>query len=515
MGGYIIGLDYGTESARGVAIDVESGAVVADHTHPYRHGVMTERLPDGTPLPAAWALQNAPDYTEAAAAILERIGRGRVVHGIGIGFTASSPMPARADGEPLSVADPGEKHAYVKLWKHQAAQPWATRINEAGGDFLRPFGGKLSAEWLLPKAAEIEAQAPDVWARTDRFIEAGDWLVWQLTGQEARSAGFAAYKAQHAPGKGYPRGIVPGLETRLSEPVPVGRAAGTMTEEWRRRCGIEGAPKVAVTVIDSHILLPAVGATQPGTLVGALGTSAAYLLLDDEERPLPHGIEGVARDGVLPGFWCYESGQAGFGDTLAWFVRAFPLCEPLDDNFARYNAEAAKLRAGQCGLIALDWWNGCRVPYGDSLLNGMLVGMTLKTRGIDIYRALLESLCYGARSIADHLEAGGAPIKRIIMASGLTQNNPLLMQIMANVFGREISVPQIQNATAISAAIHGAVAGGVVAEYGEGARRFGAREFRSYRPDAAEAKVYEGLYRHYRALGESRSLREAMHALKG
>ncbi len=195
-GGYIIGLDYGTLSARGVLIDAASGRIEASHTHTYRHRVMSDTLPDGTRLPPAWALQHAPDYTEAAEQILGTIGRGKIVHGIGLGFTASSPLPARADGTPLSVLYSDQPHAYVKLWKHQAAQPWADRLNAAHGKFMDPFGGKVSAEWLLAKAAQLADEAPALWVAADRFIEGGDWLVWQFTGQEARSQGFAAYNTK-------------------------------------------------------------------------------------------------------------------------------------------------------------------------------------------------------------------------------------------------------------------------------------------------------------------------------
>ena len=511
--GYLIGLDYGTESARGVLVDVRTGKVEASHTHSYRHGVMTRALPNGEKLPPEWALQHAPDYVEAAEIILRILARGKTVRGLGLGFTASSPLPARVDGTPLSVLFPNEPHAYVKLWKHHAAHAWADRINTAGGDFLEDFGGKLSSEWLLPKAAQIADEAPELWREADRFIEAGDWMVWQLTGQEVRGAGFAAYKAQYRPGIGYPDDLVAGLATKLGAPVAVGKPAGALTPAWRERCGIEGEAIVAVAVIDSHIIMPAVGATEAGTLVGALGTSAAYLLLDDQRRALPTGIEGLARDGVLPGFWCYEAGQAGFGDTLAWFVRTFPRAERLEDNFARYNAAAKELRPGENGLVALDWWNGCRVPFGDSLLSGLLIGLNLETSAVDIYRALLESLCYGARNIVDHFVAGNVPIRRVILASGLSQSNPMLMQMMADVLGRDIAVPQLPHATAISAAIHGAVAAGVVNDYGEGARRYGATKFDQYKPDPEVFSIYDRLYQQYRALSSDAVLRRSMHAL--
>jgi L-ribulokinase len=515
MPGYLIGLDYGTESARGILLNAQSGAIEASHTHAYRHHILTGALPDGSPLPPGWALQVAPDYTEAAAAILGALGRDKPIDGIGLGFTASTPLPARADGTPLSALYPGEPHAYVKLWKHQAAQPWADRINARGGAFLRNFGGKVSGEWLLAKAAQLAEEAPHLWEAADRFIEAGDWLVWQLTGQEARSLGLAAYKAQYLPGIGYPRDVVPGLLEKMSEPKPVGTAAGSLSAEWRERTGIRGEAIVAIAVIDSHVVMPAAGAVETGTLVGALGTSAVFLLLDDQPRGLPAGIEGVARDGVLPGFWCYEAGQAGFGDTLAWFVRTFPRAERLDENFAAYNAAAARLRPGENHLVALDWWNGCRVPLGDSAVSGLLLGLNLRTTGADLYRALLESLCFGARSILDHLAAGGAPIERVILTSGLARNNALLMQLMADILQREVQVPQIAHATAVGAAIHGAVAAGVVADYAEGARRWSAKEQLHYRPAAEAARPYQALYEQYRKLSQDAIVRTSMHKLNG
>jgi L-ribulokinase len=178
----------------------------------------------------------------------------------------------------------------------RAAQPYAETINRRGGALLRNFGGKVSGEWMLAKAAEIAHEAPAVWARTGRFIESGDWMVWPLTGRETRSLGFAAYKAQYDPDTGYPRDIVPGLVERLATPRPIGSAAGGLSDAWRKRTGIEGRAVVAVAVIDSHAVLPAIGAVTTGCLVGALGTSAVYLFLSEHHRALPAGIEGVAKD---------------------------------------------------------------------------------------------------------------------------------------------------------------------------------------------------------------------------
>ena len=189
----------------------------------------------------------------------------------------------------LSEVAPDEPHAYVKLWKHAGAQRLCRCDQHLRRALPQQLRRQVSGEWMLAKAAQIAAEAPDVWRRSDKFIEAGDWLVWRLSGHEVRSLDFAAYKAQYAVGAGYPKRIVDGLAAKLAEPHPVGSAAGPLSEEWRRRTGIKGEAIVAVAVIDSHVALPAVHATRPGVLVGALGTSAAYLLLDSAERQMPAG----------------------------------------------------------------------------------------------------------------------------------------------------------------------------------------------------------------------------------
>ena len=510
--GYLIGLDFGTESARGVLIEAASGRVLESCIHPYPHAVLTEKLPGGESLPSGWALQCASDYTEVAAKILRSLGQNRRVLSIGLGFTASSPLPCLADGTPLSDIFPQEAHAYVKLWKHQSAQAWADQINAVGGDFLAPCGGRLSGEWLLAKAAQMAEQAPDLWQASARFIEAGDWLVWQLCGQEVRSLSFAAYKAQYRAGLGYPDVPIVGLAEKLRPPAPLGTAAGALTPAWLEKTGIQGAPLVAVAVIDSHVALPALGVVDAGSLVGALGTSAVFLLLDRHAHALPAGIEGMAYNAALPDLWCYEAGQASFGDVLAWFVRAFP-CGNSAESFAHYNQAASALRPGQNRLLALDWWNGCRVPLGDALLSGALVGLSMRSTAVDIYRALLDALCFGARTIVDLLADGGILIDRVVLTGGLTQKNDFLLQLLADILGRELEVPRLEHPTAVGAAIHGAVAAGVAADYADAARRFGARDFRNFLPDAALFPVYDVLYRRYRRLTENPALHRVMHEL--
>ena len=510
--GYLIGLDFGSESARGVLLEEGTGRVIGSLTYAYKHCVLTESLPGGEALPKGWALQVAPDYTEAALHILKGLGNARRILSIGLGFTASSPLPCKADGTPLSQLFPNRRHAYVKLWKHQSAQTWADRINAAGGEFLEHFGGRVSGEWLLAKAAQIAEEDPEIWSETDRFIEAGDWLTWQLTGQEARSQSFAAYKAQFQRKIGYPE-VVPGLRDKLSEPIDVGAPVGELGAKWLELTGIQGTPVVAAAIIDSHVAMPALGVVESGSLMGALGTSAVFLLLEKEKKALPRGIEGMAYGAAIPGVWCYEAGQASFGDLLAWFVRSFPRSENPGESFVYYNNAAAQLKPGENHLVALDWWNGCRVPFGDSALNGMLVGMNMRTTAVDIYRALLESICFGARTIIDALASTGSDIAQVVLTGGLSQKNDVLMQMMSDVLGRTISVPMMPHPTAIGAAIHGAVGAGVVRNFAEGTTLYGAKEFRKFNPNSVIAPAYETQYSRYATLSANASLRDVMHAL--
>ncbi len=495
-------------------IDVATGRQLGHAVHPYAHGILTAALPNGSALPPGFALQVASDYLEAAEIILDRLGRRRDIAGIGVGFTASSPMPTKADGNPLSALHPEEPHAYVKLWKHAAAHRHADSINGRGGAFLANFGGKLSGEWMLAKAAQLAEEAPALWAGTDRFLEAGDWLVWQLTGNEARSLDLAAYKMQFDPDHGYPSHVVAGLEHRLGPPLVVGTAAGSLADDWRARTGIQGAARVAVAVINSHAVLPAIGAVEPGAFVGALGTSAALLVLDDTARPLPPGLEGVAFGAVLPGVWCHEAGQAAFGDMLAWFVRNFPLAEDPSKNFARHAAAAAEVPPGSGGLVALDWFGGNRVPLGDPGLSGLIAGLTLASTPAAIFRALVEALCFGTRSILQIVTDAGIPVDRVIFTSGLARSNPFLVQTMADVIGRDVKVPSIENATCVGAAIHGAVAAGVVGGFAEGASRFGARESMVFHRNRAASDTYEAVFAEYRQIASDPLIRDSLRRLR-
>jgi L-ribulokinase len=405
------------------------------------------------------------------------------VVGVGIDFTACTVLPVRADGTPLmeDARLAAEPHAWPKLWKHHASQPQATRVTDVaaarGERWLPRYGGKISSEWMLPKALQVLEEAPGVFAAADLIVEGGDWVVWQLTGTFARNACAAGYKGLWHKGEGYPsdaylRALHPGLEGFYASKgggqavVAPGARVGTLTPAWAERLGLLPSTAVGAALIDAHAGVLGSGATTPGALMLILGTSTCHLVLAEQEQLVP-GVAGVVEDGIVAGLFAYEAGQAAVGDSFAWFVDALAPADVIEEAARRQvsahevlTARAAGLRPGESGLVALDWWNGNRSTLVDAELSGLLVGATLATRPEHVYRALVESTAFGTRVIADALREGGVPVTRIVAGGGLTRN-PMLMQIYADVLGLEIEVAGASQASALGAAMLGAVAAGV------------------------------------------------------
>ena len=453
---YTIGVDFGTESGRAVLVDVADGREVGIEVEPYRNGVIDARLPapDGdVVLGPDWALQDPDDYLEVFRGAVRRLVAGSGVDpaqviGIGIDFTACTMLPTTSDGTPLCFLDAYRRdpHAWVKLWKHHAAQPEADTVNRVAREldqrWLARYGGKISSEWFFPKALQILREAPDVYRAADRLVEAADWVVWQLTGRETRNNCTAGYKALWSAAEGFPEArffeaLEPGfgdvVDDKLSRTiVPIGGRAGGLTERAAEWTGLRPGTAVAVANVDAHVSVPAATVTGPGTLVAIMGTSICHVVLA-ESAPAIDGMCGVVEDGVVPGYFGYEAGQAAVGDIFAWFVdEAVP---PRYHDVARSRGvsihevladEAAVLRPGESGLLALDWWNGNRSVLVDADLSGVLVGMTLSTSAPEIYRALIESTAFGTRVIIDAFEDGGVAVDQVVACGGLPDRNPLL-----------------------------------------------------------------------------------------
>lgn len=529
---FAVGIDFGTESGRAVVVRVRDGKEMGAAIVPYPDGVLDRKLPSGTRLEADWALQNPRDYlivVEKAvpAALRAAALKGDRVVGIGTDFTASSPLPTLVDGTPLCFLRQHARnpHAWVKLWKHHAAQPEANRITETGAqrgeEFIRIYGGRYSSEWFFSKLLQILDESPETYVATGRFIEAADWIVWQLTGLERRSTCTASYKAMWVKGSGFPskdffRSLDPRFENVIEEKVgedfyPLGARAGGLTGEWARKTGLRAGIPVATGNVDAHVAVPATTVTAPRSMVMIMGTSICHIVLATEKR-LVEGMCGTVEDGVVPGLWGYEAGQSAVGDIFAWYfehgvpgdferqARKLKMEAPeLLEKLARF------LKPGQSGLLALDWWNGNRSILVDADLTGMILGLRLSTRPEEIFRTIIEATAFGTRQIVEAFDAQGVAVEKLVACGGLPQKNRLLMQIYADVTGREIHVArQPLTCSALGAAMHGAVAagrgGGGYDSIVEAAKNMAGLQSVVYRPDAQHHATYTRLFREYQKL---------------
>lgn len=524
---YALGVDFGTLSGRTVLVDLATGEERASAVYEYPHGVMDTALPDGTPLGDDWALEHPRDWIGVLQvtipAVLEQAGaRADEVVGIGTDFTACTLLPVKADGTPLCFlpAYMNRPHAYPKLWKHHAAQRYANRLNavaeERGEPWLANYGGKISSEWAVPKMWQVLEEDEAVYNAADRFIEAADWIVWQLCGKETRNACTAGYKEIWNKRMGFPSDdFFAALDPRLAHVVdeklsrdilPLGATAGELTAEAASLTGLRPGIPVAVGNVDAHVCIPAVGIDRPGAILAIMGTSTCHISVGETEVQVP-GIGGVVEDGVLPGFFGYEAGQACVGDHFAWFIdRCVPASYTEQARaagrnihaFLREKAQAKK--PGESGLLALDWWNGNRSVLVDADLSGMLLGMTLQTKPEDIYRALIEATAYGTRMIAENYRENGVPVEAFYASGGISQKDPMTMQIYADVLNMPVKIAGAEHGPAYGAALFGAVAGGAFADIFEAARRLGKVKDTVYIPDPADAAAYDRLFAEYRLL---------------
>ncbi len=545
---YTIGVDFGTQSGRAVLVDIATGEEVASAVKVYPHGVIDKYLPDGhTKLPPDWALQHPQDYldvlSETIPSVLKESGvRPEDVIGIGIDFTACTILPTDKEGTPLCFYEEfkSNPHSYVKLWKHHAAQGEANRLNkiaeERGEDFLKRYGGKISSEWMIPKVWQVLDEAPEIYENADKFMEAADWIVMQLTGVEARNSCTAGYKAIWNKHEGYPskeffKALDPRLENIVEEKLssdihPIGSKAGEITAKAARLTGLKEGTAVAVANVDAHVTIPAVGITDKGKMLMIMGTSTCHILLGTEEKMVP-GMCGVVEDGVIPGYFGYEAGQSCVGDHFEWFVKN---CVPASyteearirkiDIHTLLTEKASKLKVGESGLVALDWWNGNRSVLVDADLTGMILGCTLLTKPEEIYRALIEATAYGTRLIVETFRESGVPIKELYAAGGIAEKNKLMMQIYADVTNMEIRIAGSTQAPALGSAMFGALAAGrnrsgydsIV----ETAKHMSKVKKEYFKPIPENVKIYDKLYAEYKILHDyfGRGANDVMKRLK-
>jgi len=527
-----VGLDFGTESVRALLVDLRgrerASAVVA-----YEHGQITRKLPaTGKRLPPHFALQHPHDWlTASGKAVRRALKEGRVdpadVVSLGVDFTSCTMLPCRADGAPLCLDKKwaSEKYAWPKLWKHHGAVEETARMNAVARrrkeKWLARYGGTIGLEWFFPKILETQVHAPAVYRAADVWIEAGDWYVWQLVGGPAkqlpRSTCQAGYKALWNARSGYPspkffKALHPALEHVVRDKLPgrliaPGQSAGELCKPLAKRLGLRPGIAVSAAAIDAHAGVPGAGVAEAGTLVMVLGTSSCHMLNARVEKLVP-GIAGVVRDGILPGYYGYETGQAAVGDAFDWMRRLAGR-----NGFRKLNRAAGKLPPGAEGVRCLDWLAGCRTPLMDGALRGAFAGLALHHGPEHLYRALIEATACGVRWIVELLEGGGVPVRKLVATGGLPHHNPLLVQIYADVLGKPIAVPSTQHGPALGAAMLGVLAAGrkatgfasataAIRTLASGGAKKGGGDALVYRPNRSHGQTYDAIYGDYRQLAK-------------
>jgi L-ribulokinase len=534
---YTIGLDYGTNSVRALIVNVADGAEIAASVWTYSHGtqgVVLSRDPN-------MARQHPADYLEGAAiTIKQALAQAKKnqrgfsadqVIGIGVDTTGSTPLPVDAEGQPLALQKKFAQNnaALAWLWKDHTGVHEAVEITglarKIRPEYLAKCGGVYSSEWFWSKILKCKRTAPDVFKAAHAWVELADFVPAALTGTlhpDKFVAGVCAagHKAMwNARWGGYPDAEFLGkldpqlakLRSRLTTRVwSVDKAVGGFTEEWSRRTGLPSGIPVAVGAFDAH--LGAVGSgVAPGCLVKIIGTSTCDIAIASSRTKLADipGLCGIVDGSVLPGYFGLEAGQSAVGDLFNWLVNYIQPGGKTPLTHQQLDVEAAALRPGESGLLALDWNNGNRTILVDQRLTGLLIGQTLYTRPAEIYRALVEATAFGALTIINRFEEYGVKISSVVNCGGIAEKSPFTMQIYADVTGRPMKISRSAQTCALGSAVAAAVVAGAYKNFAAAQKAMTGLKPKIYRPDARSHATYKELYVLYKQLHDAFGTKDA------
>jgi len=532
---YTIGLDYGTNSVRCVIVETATGRELGTAVYDYQIGEAGIVL---DPADHNLARQHPADYLEGIeVTIRQAIEQARAdedfdpakIIGIGVDTTGSTPLPVNKNGTPLALLPEfkDDPNAMAWLWKDHTGYEEAAEITALAEkerpQYLAKCGGTYSSEWFFSKILHCLRVAPKVYDAAYTWVEHADWIPAVLTGTDPpdrikRCRCAAGHKAMfNDRWGGYPDAEFLGkLDPHLAElrktlgdqTFAVDQAAGALTSQWAQRLGLPAGIPVAMGAFDAH--LGAVGSgIRRGVLVKIIGTSTCDMAVAPTDQELPDipGICGIVDGSILPGFYGLEAGQSAVGDIFNWFVNVIQPGGPQAGSHEALTAKAATLKPGASGLLVLDWNNGNRTILVDQRLTGLLVGQTLHTRPEEIYRALVEATAFGALTIINRFQEYGVPIDEIVACGGISEKNTMLMQIYADVTGREMKVSRSAQTCALGAAIAGAVVAGKKAggfdDFAQAQQAMCGVKPTTFKPVAENHAIYTRLYGLYKQLHDA------------
>ena len=447
-GPLLIGIDGGTEGIR-VGLFTADGMPVAVA----REGYASRFERPG------WAEQDPADWWRGAVAgiraVLAEAGATREsVAGIGIACTCFTMVCVGADDEPLRPA---------LMWMDVRATAEADEIARSGAEALRYSGfSHASAEWMLSKALWLRRHEPRVFEATTWFADYAEYIAFKLTGERTTSLNSAAIRAYYDRlAGGWPVDLwsrvgVPELQGKLADRVlAMGDVVGGLSAQAATTLGLPAGIPVAAGGADAFVAMLGLGVTEPGTLAMVTGSSHVHML-QSAEPTYADGLFGSYTDAVIPGQFTIEGGQVSTGSIVNWFARLLNsgVGSPRDAGrlFAALNEDAAKLQPGSEGLLALDYWQGNRTPHVDPLARGMLWGLSLVHGPHHVFRALIESVCYGTESIIRTMRSAGNEVSDIVACGGAL-NSPLWIQLHADVSGLPIRTTRVPDAVMLGSAV--------------------------------------------------------------
>lgn len=536
-----IGLDFGTNSVRALLVDLSDGKEIDTSVYSYETGHEGIILDSAEP---ELARQNPADYIKGIEASIGGVIKSAKdkdpsfdtsqIIAIGIDTTGSTPLPVDKTAVPLCFQKKfkDNPNAYAWLWKDHTGHAEAAEITELARkkhpEYLAKCGGTYSSEWFFSKILHCLRVDPFVFNSAFSWLECCDYIPAVLTGCSdplsiKRSRCAAGHKAMYntdwggLPAPEFLGDLDPklaDLRNRLYEKTYTSDGpAGELTKIWAERLGLFPGIPVAVGAFDAH--LGAVGSgVAPGKLVKIIGTSTCDVTVWPSGQLLEDipGLCGIVDGSVLPGYYGLEAGQSAVGDIFNWFVGSIQPGGKEEGTHSILSKKASEIRPGESGLLALDWNNGNRTVLVDQRLSGLLLGQTLHTSPEEIYRALIEATSFGALTIINRFEEYGVRISEIINCGGIAEKNPLIMQIYADVTGREMKIARSSQTCALGAAMAGAVAAGSASggydRFEDAQKNMCAVKDHVFRPDQENHRIYQEIYRNYLQLHDAFGTKE-------